>query len=97
MSQTHSQEPRKHIDGELIVNRWKPSTIVAKFSMLDASDGDEVLPTATNTHTSKVETVATNRSNNMPYFVKEVGLFIFLQGVRSDLGDLVFDRKSIFY
>lgn len=61
--------------------------------MLDASDGDEVLPTATNTHASKVKTVATSRSNNMSYFVKEIGLFIILQCVRSDLGDLVFNRK----
>lgn len=64
-----------------IVNLWKPLVIVAQLSVLDVcrspdyvSDGDEVLLTAKNTLTSKVEAVANNKSDNMSYFIKEICL-----------------------
>ena len=64
-----------------IVNLWKPLVIVAQLSVLDVcrspdnvSDGDEVLPTAKNTLTSKVEAVANSKSDYMSYFIKEICL-----------------------
>ena len=67
--------------GKLVGGVFYLYFIVAQLSVLDVcrspdyvSNGDEVLPTAKNTLTSKVEAVANSKSDYMSYFIKEICL-----------------------